>query len=217
MSEILYADRAEAGSALACALANYASLKDTLLLALPRGGVPVAAIVADTLALPMDIMVVRKLGIPGQPELAMGAIASGGAVFLNRELTERLGIPATSIDKVMQEEYRELKRREHAYRGDRPYPDLNGKTAIMVDDGLATGASMKASIEAVRKLGSARIVVAIPVGPPDTVAEIGRLADEIVVPMQPDNFYAVGQWYRWFDQTSDETVQHLLAKHWGTL
>ena len=207
-----YADRRAAGRALAAQLQAYRDRPDALVLALPRGGVPVAAEVAEALHLPLDVLVVRKLGLPGQPEFAMGAIASGGVTILDEDLIARLRVPPEAVAAVQQAEAAELARRERAYRGDRPYPDLHGRTVILVDDGLATGASMKAAVQAVRKLGATHIVVAAPVGPPDTVTELAALADDVVVPLQPAFFSAVGRWYDDFRQTTDDEVQAILAR-----
>ncbi len=213
MTGTRYTDRRAAGRALAEHLQAWRDRPDAIVLALPRGGVPVAAEVADALHLPLDVLVVRKLGLPGNPEFAMGAIASGGVTLLDEALVERLHLPPEAVAAVQRAEADELARRERAYRGERPYPDLHGRTVLLVDDGLATGASMKAAIEAVRRLGAARVVVAAPVGPPDTVAELARRADEVVVPLQPAFFAAVGQWYDDFRQVGDDEVQALLAAH----
>ncbi len=207
-----YPDRRTAGRVLAGHLQAYRDRPDALVLALPRGGVPVAAGVATALRLPLDVLVVRKLGLPGQPEFAMGAIASGGVTLLDEDLIARLHVPPEAVAAVQQAESAELARRERAYRGDRPYPDLHGRTVILVDDGLATGASMKAAVQAVRQLGAAHIVVAAPVGPPDTVAELAALTDAVVVPLQPAFFSAVGRWYDDFRQTTDDEVQAILAR-----
>ena len=209
---MLFPDRREAGRQLAAKLVAYADRPDVLVLALPRGGVPVAFEVAQALHAPLDIFLVRKLGLPGQEELAMGAIASGGILVLNDDLVQGLGIPDEVIDAVAEEERQEMQRREHAYRGDRPMLDLRGRTVILVDDGLATGASMRAAIAALRRQQPARIVVAVPVGSPATCAEFQDEADETVCARQPEPFYGVGFWYRDFSQTTDQEVRTLLDR-----
>lgn len=208
----LYRDRADAGRRLAELLSSYAGRPDLLVLALPRGGVPVAWEVARALGAPLDVFVVRKLGLPGHPELAMGAIASGGVVVLNEEVLKRYNVPGEVVDRVAAEERSELERREKAYRGDRPPPEIRGRTVILVDDGLATGATMRAAARAVRKLGPKRLVVAVPVAAPDVCEELRAEVDEIVCAMTPASFQAVGQWYETFDQTTDEEVRSLLER-----
>ncbi len=210
-----FADRREAGRQLAEALQPLAeSSEDLLVLALPRGGVPVAYEVARALDAELDLLLVRKLGTPGQPELAMGAIASGGIEVLNSRVIQGLRIPEHLIQQVAREEYRELQRRETAYRGDRPPPRVEGRTVILVDDGLATGSTMKAAVEAVKSLRPARVVVAVPVAPPDTVRELESQVDQVVALLTPANFSAVGQWYLDFSQTSDDEVRELLRAAW---
>ena len=204
-------DRREAGQFLARELRHYANRSDVLVLALPRGGVPVAAEVAANLRVPMDIFVVRKLGLPGQPELAMGAIATGGVRVLNDSVVEALGIPAEVIDIVAEEEEQELERRERAYRDDRPRLNVEGKTVIVVDDGIATGSTMLAAVAALRKLNAARVVVATPTIAASTCDQIRGKADEIIAVMKPEEFYGVGQWYENFSQTSDTEVRQLLG------
>lgn len=206
-----FRDRSDAGRRLAARLDQYAGRDDVIVLALPRGGVPVGAEVATALGAPLDVFLVRKLGAPGREELAMGAIASGGVRVLNADVVDQLQIPAKWIDVVAAREGEELSRREAAYRDGRPAPDVRGKTVILVDDGLATGASMKAAVVALRDLGPARIVAAVPVGAAETCHELGALADEVVCAATPDPFYAVGSWYADFDQTTDEEVRDLLA------
>ncbi|HEX2971239.1 MAG TPA: phosphoribosyltransferase [Tepidisphaeraceae bacterium] len=206
-----YRDRVEAGQVLASQLGAYANRSDVLVLALPRGGVPVASEIARVLHAPMDIFLVRKLGVPGQEELAMGAIASGGVRVLNRNVVDSMEIPQDVIDAVAAEEQRELERREKAYRGDRPLPEIRGRTVILVDDGLATGATMRAAVSAIRQQQPARLVVAVPVGPEDSCEELRRAADEVVCPMRPEPFYAIGLWYEDFAQTTDSEVRDLLA------
>ncbi len=203
-------NRRVAGQALAEALKSYAGRDDVIVLALPRGGVPVAAEVARTLGAPLDVMLVRKLGLPGHPELAMGAIASGGVRVMNDDVVRRLSVSPATIEAVTEAEGRELARRERAYRGERPWPDLKGRCVILVDDGLATGATMHAAIDAVRAQQPACIVVAVPVAPPDTVRTLEALVDEVVCPLQPQSFMAIGQWYQDFTQTSDGEVITLL-------
>jgi predicted phosphoribosyltransferase len=184
-----------------------------LVLALPRGGVPVAAEVARALGAPMDVFIVRKLGLPGQEELAMGAIATGGVRVLNEALVHAVGVPADVIDEVAAREAEELSRRERLYRGDRPLPDVRGQTVILVDDGLATGASMLAAIEALRRLDPARIVVAVPTAAPDTCEALRAEVDDVICAVTPEPFYGVGQWYQDFSQTTDEEVRDLLAQN----
>ena len=210
-----FADRRDAGRQLAKALAHYAGEKGLLVLALPRGGVPVGYEVAKALGADLDILLVRKLGTPGQPELAMGAIASGGIEVINPRIVQALGISERQIQEVAREEYAELQRREAAYRGDRPFPEIAGRTVILVDDGLATGASMKAAIQALKTLEPGKIVVAVPVAPPDTLSSLESEVDEVVALMAPPAFAAVGQWYIDFGQTSDSEVRELLQKAWG--
>jgi erythromycin esterase-like protein/predicted phosphoribosyltransferase len=208
----LFCDRHEAGRVLAEKLAAYANRPDVIVLALPRGGVPVAYEVARRLVAPLDVFVVRKLGVPGYEELAMGAVATGGVRVLNDQLVERLGIPEQLIDAVAARERQELARRERLYRGNRPPPDVRGRTMILVDDGLATGATMHAAIEALRKQNPARIVVAVPTASPDTCEEMKKKADEVICAMTPEPFHAVGRWYQDFSQTTDEEVADLLAQ-----
>ena len=205
-----FADRLEAGRELAGRLGLYARRSDVVVLGLPRGGVPVAAAVADALEAPLDVFLVRKLGVPSHPELAMGAIASGGVRVLNPDVIEWYGITQETLDRVAQAEQAELERRESEYRQGRPALDVRGRTVILVDDGLATGSSMRAAVEAVRQRGPSAVVVAVPVGAPSTCTELGRLADEAICARTPDHFSAVGQWYVDFSQTSDAEVRRLL-------
>lgn len=205
-------NRSEAGQLLAENLSSYANRVDVIVLALPRGGVPVAAEVAKKLNAPLDVFVVRKLGLPGHPELAMGAIASGGVRVFNGEVVNALRISDEVIDAVSAEELIELQRREKAYRADRPALDLEGKTVIVVDDGIATGSTMLAAVAALRQLNAARIVVAAPVIAASTHSQIQCAADEVAAVMVPESFYAVGQWYEDFSQTTDEEVRELLAQ-----
>ena len=208
-----FRNRTDAGRRLAGELGPYAGRDDVIVLALPRGGVPVGAEVARALGAPLDVFLVRKLGVPGREELAMGAIASGGVRVLNQDVLDQLRISPRWVDAVAAEELEELARREAAYRDGRPAPDVRGKTVVLVDDGLATGASMKAAVAALRGLGPARIVAAVPVGARETCQELGEMADEVVCAETPDPFYAVGSWYADFEQTTDEEVRELLAAH----
>jgi predicted phosphoribosyltransferase len=210
-----FEDRREAGRALAARLRSYAGRDDVVVLALPRGGVPVAFPVADAMNAPLDLFLVRKLGTPGHRELAMGAIASGGVRVLNDEVVKWYGIPEATIEVAAREEELELRRREAAYREGRAPVPLEGKTIILIDDGLATGSTMTAAVKAVRQHGPARVIVAVPVGARDTCEAMSRLADEVVCVRTPEPFSAVGQWYLNFDQTSDEEVTALLRAHAG--
>jgi putative phosphoribosyl transferase len=210
--ETQFLNRAEAGHLLAEKLRSYANRDDVLVLALPRGGVPVAVEVAKRLDAPLDVFVVRKLGLPGHPELAMGAIASGGVRVFHGAVVNALRIPDEVIDAVSAEELIELQRREKAYRADRPPLDVEGKTVIVIDDGIATGSTMLAAASALRQLNAARIVVAAPVIAASTYSDMQRAADEVVAALVPEHFYAAGQWYKDFEQTSDEEVRDLLAQ-----
>src|SRR2546421_462828 len=207
-----YRDRTEAGRHLAAQLTDYANRPDVLVLALPRGGVPVAYEVAKALRAPLDIFLVRKLGVPGHEELAMGAIATGGVRVLNEDVMRHISIPDAAIDAVAAREQRELERRERLYRGDRPAPDVKGKTVLLVDDGLATGSTMRAAAAALRRQQPARIVVAVPVSAVQTCDEYRMGVDEIICAITPEPFHAVGMWYADFSQTSDEEVRDLLAR-----
>jgi predicted phosphoribosyltransferase len=211
-----FRNRLDAGELLANRLAAYAGRPDVIVLALPRGGVPVGYAVAKAMRAPLDVMVVRKLGVPGHAEFAMGAIASGGEYVLNRELVQSLGVPGQLVEATARQELAELERREQLYRAGRPPLQLRGCTVILVDDGLATGASMRVAVKAVRKTQPARVIVAVPVGSPDTCSEMGKEADEVICDFTPEPFNAVGLWYEDFSQTSDEEVQRLLeeARHW---
>jgi predicted phosphoribosyltransferase len=207
-----FRDRIHAGRLLAEQLAPYAHRRDVLVLGLPRGGVPVASAVAEALRAPLDVFMVRKLGLPGQEELAIGAIATGGIRVLNEDLVEGLGIPREAIDVIAAAEGRELERRECLYRDNRTPLDVRGRIIILVDDGLATGSSMRAAVAALRQHQPARIVVAVPVGAPDTCAELRAEADEVVCVRTPTPFHAVGLWYDDFSQTTDAEVHELLAR-----
>jgi putative phosphoribosyl transferase len=209
---MLFRDRTEAGQVLAGRLSAYANRPDVLVLALPRGGAPVAYEVAQALHAPLDVFLVRKLGVPGREELAMGAIASGGVRVLNEDVVRALGISPEVIKSVAAGELHELTRREHLYRDDRPLPDVTGRTIILVDDGLATGSTMRAAVAALRRRRPARIIVAVPVGSAETCNEFQGEADEIVCARTPEPFYAVGQWYEDFTQTTDEEVHDMLHR-----
>ena len=206
-----FRDRHEAGELLAEKLVTYAGQPDLIVLALPRGGVPVGVEVAKKLHAPLDLFVVRKLGLPEHPELAMGAIASGGVRVLNSEVVHTLRIPDEVINAVAIMELQELTRRERAYRGDLPPPDVAGKTVIIVDDGIATGSTMMAAVSALRQLKAGRVVVAIPTVARATYVFLRESADDVVSVIVPDTFYGVGQWYEDFAQTSDEEVHRLLG------
>jgi predicted phosphoribosyltransferase len=212
---IPYADRRDAGRQLAARLRDYAGDPRAVVLGLPRGGVPVAYEVARALGAPLDIFLVRKLGVPGHEELAFGALAAGGARVYNEALLGELMITHETIEAIAAREGQELERRERAYRGERPPSDVRGRVAMLVDDGLATGATMRAAVAALRGQGPARIVVAVPVGAPSTCALLRAEADEVVCAAMPEPFYAVGQWYDDFSETSDDEVRALLAAVWS--
>lgn len=205
-----YHNRVEAGHVLALALKQFRNRKDAILLALPRGGVPVAYQIAEALHLPLDVLVVRKLGLPGHEELAMGALAQGDGIVFNSDVLDSYNPGTRAIERTVQREQRELHRRELAYRPGKPPLDLKGLTVILVDDGLATGATMRAAVQAVRKQEPAAIVIAVPVAPPDTCLELEQEVDQVVCPKRPAYLSAVGQWYVDFGQTSDEEVRALL-------
>ncbi|WP_414585678.1 phosphoribosyltransferase [Scytonema sp. PCC 10023] len=207
---MLYKNRKAAGQILAKELAAYANRQDVLVLALPRGGVPVAFEVAKGLNAPLDVFVVRKLGVPEQQELAMGAIASGGVRVLNENIVRSLGISEAAINQVVAKEQQELERREHLYRGDRPVPTLHERTVILVDDGLATGATMRAAVVALQQQKPAKIIVAVPVSASETCQEFQSKVDEVVCAATPNPFYSVGLWYEDFPQTTDQEVRDLL-------
>ncbi len=207
-----FADRREAGQQLAEALSAYAGREDLVVLGLPRGGVPVAFEVARALHAPLDVFVVRKLGVPGNPELAMGAIASGGVGVLNRGVVRRMGISDDAIERVAEEERQKLEERERIYRGARPDVDPQGKTVLLVDDGLATGATMRAAVNALREHEPQEIVVAVPTAPPDTCSDFEDVADEVVCVTTPRPFFGVGGAYQDFSQTTNEEVRDLLER-----
>jgi len=205
-----FKNRAHAGQYLAERLNQYANASDAIILGLPRGGVVVAREIADRLSLPLDIFLVRKLGVPGYEELAMGAIASGGVRVMNEEVMQQIRISESVLESVTRREELELKRREVAYRGNRPALDVKGLTVILVDDGLATGATMRAAVKALRRQEPRKIVIAVPTASPDVCEEFRAEVDEILCGMTPAPFHAVGAWYEDFSQTTDEEVQQLL-------
>lgn len=207
-----FRNRREAGRRLAAELSRYASRADAIVLALPRGGVPVGYEVAAALHVPLDVFVVRKLGLPEHEELAMGALARGGVRILDEDLIRAARVSEGDVARVTAAEAAELERRERQYRGDRPFPDLTGKTVILVDDGLATGATMRAAITALRQEGPGRVVVAVPVAAPQTCEAFRDIADEVVCAATPEPFRAVGLWYEDFSQTTDEEVRALLER-----
>jgi putative phosphoribosyl transferase len=210
--ETTFPNRAEAGRRLAEKLQRYAGREDVIVLGLPRGGVPVAYEVAQRLHAPLDVFIVRKLGVPGFEELALGAIASGGVRVLNEDVVRALPNANELVESVTARELAELQRREQTYRDGRPAPELRGRIAILVDDGLATGATMRAAVKALRQLGAAKIIVAVPVGAADTCRELEQEVDETVCVMAPEWFQAVGQFYEDFSQTSDDEVRELLTR-----
>ena len=208
---MIFNDRSDAGRILASKLAKYKGRADVVLLALPRGGIPVAYEIGKELGLPIDVFVVRKLGVPGHEELAMGAIASGDIRIINEDVVNPLGIDQKTIDEVTDRERQELRRREELYRGERKPLTLAGKSVILVDDGIATGSTMRAAIAALRQLGPSRLIVAVPVAAADTYREIGAEVDEMVCAEVPRALFAISQWYERFEQTTDDEVRHLLA------
>jgi putative phosphoribosyl transferase len=207
-----FRNRSEAGRRLAAELRAYANRSDVIVLALPRGGVPVGFEVASALQAPLDVFIVRKLGLPWHEEFAMGALASGGVRVLDEDAIRITGVSETDIQRVIIVEQAEIERREQQYRGTRPFPDVSGKTVILVDDGLATGSTMRAAVAALRKKGPARVVVAVPVAAPNVCNAFRDVADEIVCVETPELFQAVGQWYDDFSQTTDSEVHALLDR-----
>lgn len=209
-----YKDRVQAGRELAARLEAFKGRSDVVVFALPRGGVPVGVEVARALAAPMDILVVRKLGVPGHVELAMGAIGMGGVRVLNSAVVQGLGITEPEIDAVAARESLELERRERSFRGNRPFPRVTGQCVIIVDDGLATGSTMRAAIAVVRQDRPAEVVVAVPVGPWQTLEDLQTEADDVICPAAPEPFFGVGQWYEHFEQLTDDDVRDLLDQIW---
>lgn len=209
---MLFYDRKDAGERLAKQLQGYAKRSDAIVLALPRGGVPVAFEVAKALQLPLDVFLVRKLGTPGQEELAMGAIASDNIEVLNEDIIQQLRIPREMIDRVKAEQEAVLEERNRRYRGDRPAPKIKDQTVILIDDGIATGATIRVAIKAIKKLGCRHLIVAVPVAPESTIQQLRNEVDEIYCLETPEPFFAIGNWYENFSQTSDEEVQSLLSK-----
>jgi len=212
----LFKDRLEAGRQLAERLKQEVQAPDIIVLALPRGGVPVGYEVARGLGASLDVFLVRKLGLPWHPELAMGAIASGGTTVMNEGVVRSMGVAQEDIDTVIRKEQAELERRERLYRGDRPHPQVTGRTVILVDDGLATGSSMRAALKALRQSNPGRLLAAVPVGPADVCRQLTKEADEAMCLSTPSHFEAVGKWYRNFEQTSDDEVRSYLGQAWST-
>ena len=208
----MFEDRRDAGRALAAMLAAYVDVPGVLVLALPRGGVPVGYEVARVLHAPLDLFVVRKLGTPGQEELAFGAIASGGVRILNSQVVNAAGVALDEIERITRREWGELARRERQYRGERPFPEIEGRVVILVDDGLATGSTMRAAAAALRQRNPARLLIAVPVAAPETCHSFRAEGIEVVCALTPEGFCAVGQWYRSFPQTSDAEVHRLLQQ-----
>jgi predicted phosphoribosyltransferase len=209
----LFQDRHEAGRTLGAQLREYADRPDVVVLGLPRGGMPVASEVARALGAPLDVFVVRKLGVPGMEELAMGAVATGGIVVVNRDIVEAYRVPDSVVEAAAERETAEILRRERLYRGATSGLDVAGRTVILVDDGLATGATMSAAVMAVKEHAPSRVVIAVPVAPAETVNELRRSADDVVVVEEPPMFFAVGQWYVDFAPVTDEEVRELLSRH----
>lgn len=212
MTGVRFRDRVDAGQQLAAKLTEYAGRPDVLVLGLPRGGVPVAFEVAKALNARLDMFLVRKLGVPGHEELAMGAIASGGVRVLNDEVMDMLRVPDHVVDAVAEREQQELERRENAYREGRPPPEVRGQTVILVDDGLATGSTMRAAAEALRQQAPRHLIVAVPVAARETCDEFRDRVDDVVCASTPEPFHAVGQWYENFSQTTDDEVRELLRQ-----
>ena len=208
----LFEDRRDAGRNLALALRDYTRRPNTIIMALPRGGVPVADEIASLLHLPLDIWLVRKLGMPGHEELALGAISWGEKIYLNDSIISDLGIPESRIAEIIQREREELKSRNQLYRGGKDMPDIKNHTVVIVDDGLATGASMRIAVESIRQAGAEHIIVAVPVGPEDVCRSLNNIADEVICIKKPYPFESVGQWYRDFSQTTDQEVISILQE-----
>ena len=211
-----FTDRVDAGRRLADALDDYEDLEDVVVYGLPRGGVPVAAEVARALDAPLDVLIVRKLGVPGQPELAMGAVASGGVRVLNDEILRQIHVGDDQIDRITEEQRREVREREERFRGDAEVPEVEGKTALVIDDGIATGSTMRASVEALRELGPDKIIVAVPVASYSACQDMEEVADDVVCLETPSPFHAVGAWYENFEQTTDAEVKQLLEEARGS-
>jgi putative phosphoribosyl transferase len=211
-----YKNRYEAGRILADSLRQYTGRTDVLVLGLPRGGVPIASAIADSLGVPMDLLLVRKLGLPGQEELAIGAIACGGVVVMNDPLVQATQLSGEVIDAVVERERQELQRREREYRGERAPAEIKDKCVILVDDGLATGSTMRAAVAAIKLLAPRRVVVAVPVASQEAIEAVRLEVDEIVCPAIPTSFRAVGQWYTEFSQVTDQEVRSLLSRAWKT-
>jgi putative phosphoribosyl transferase len=207
-----FQNRSEAGKLLAAKLSNYAEAHDVIVLGLPRGGVPVAYEIAEALHAPLDVWLVRKLGVPGQEELAMGAISSGGVMILNNEIIQALSISQEAIDQVAEAEQRELERRDRAYRGDRALPQLQDHTVILVDDGIATSSTLRAAIAAFQQQHPQRIIAAAPVAPPTICEDLKRIVDDVVCLNTPDPLQSIGMWYKDFSQTTDAEVRELLKR-----
>ncbi len=207
-----FADRSDAGKQLAQRLESFKGQRDIIVLGLPRGGMPVASEIARALEVPLDVLIVRKLGVPGQEELAMGAIASGGALVLNNDIVKTLALDEEAIEREVVREQTELERRDMRYRGAKPFPSLAGKTVIVVDDGIATGATMRAAVKALRQHRPARLIIAAPTSARDTYYTLCHEADEVVCLATPEPYIAVGLWYEHFPQTSDEEVKELLVQ-----
>lgn len=212
MNQQRFRDRIHAGQLLAAALTAYANRPDVLVLGLPRGGVPVAFEVARALHTPLDVLIVRKLGVPGQEELAMGAIASGGVRVLNDDVLRHLALSSEAVEQETIREQREVERREHLYREKRPAPEMRGRTVILVDDGMATGATMRAAVAAVRRQQPASLIIAVPAAASTTCEEFEEQGEKVVCLIRAKAFWAVGFWYEHFPQTTDEEVRNLLAK-----
>jgi putative phosphoribosyl transferase len=207
-----FKDRIEAGELLAQRLMRYARRDDVIVLALPRGGVPVGYVIASKLEVALDVLLVRKLGFPGREEFAMGAIASGGVSILQKEVIDRFRIPLSVVEAVKQRESNEIERREKRYRANRPFPQLQDRVVILVDDGIATGSTMLAAVQCLRNFKPARIIIAVPVAPPETCRILRSEVDDMICLSMPEQFYAVGAWYKDFGQTSDEEVTNLLER-----